>query len=92
MKYICCVLLLLFSGCSSLGFTNEDAGHSVLASDVSVPANGNVTYIISRNPRTDGAARQYNKDMNVSRSYFSWFSFKKDAGKASSHIGGQNGS
>jgi hypothetical protein len=71
-----------------LGFTNEDAGHSLLASDVSVPANGNVTYVISRNPRTDMAARQYNRDMSVSRSFFGWF--KGSAGKTRSHIGGMD--
>ena len=91
MKYLCCVLLVCLSGgCASAGWTNEDAGHSVLASNVSVPANGKVVYTIDRSPRTDGKARQYNQDMSVSRSFFSWFGFKKNAGSARSHIGGRD--
>ena len=101
MKYyyllMFCSLCLLFSGCSSLGLTNEDAGHSVLASDVSVPANGEVVYTIARNPRTDSEARRYYKDNNISRSLFSWFGFKDgpkvtNGGKAKSHGGLPNGS
>lgn len=84
---LCFVALL--TGCASLGLSNEDAGHSVLASDVSVPANGEVVYTISRNPRTDQAARQYNRDMSVSRSFFGWF--KPRAGTVRTQ-GGANGS
>jgi hypothetical protein len=87
MRYLLCVLsLVCLQGCSSLGLTNEDAGHSILAGDVTIPANGAVVYTISRNPRLDPAAQQYNRDMSVSRSFFGWF--KRDAGKARAHVGG----
>jgi len=66
-------LSLITQGCSSLGFVNEDAGLSMLASDVSVPANGQVIYTIDRRPRTDLAARSWAKSNGVSRSYMSWF-------------------
>ncbi len=98
MKYYALIsfLLLLLSGCSSLGLTNEDAGHSVLASDVSVPANGSVVYTVERNPRTSIAARRWSKENGVSRSLFSWFGFKdgpevNSGGEARTH-GGANGS
>ena len=92
MKYFGLFLFCLgFVSCSSVGFTNEDAGHSVLASNVSVPANGEVIYRVSRNPRVGADAKQWSEDMGVSRSYFSWFGFKKDAGTAKTY-GGKSGS
>lgn len=78
MKRLCYVLAVgLLTGCSALNLSNEDAGHSILASDVTVPANGQVIYTIDRRPRTDAAARQYSQDNNVSRSLFSYFTRSK---------------
>jgi len=82
--------VLTLQACSSAGWTNEDAGLSLLASDVSVPANGQVVYTIDRRPRTDMDARRWARDNSVSRSYLSWFGLggpkSSSAGNAANHI------
>lgn len=80
---ICCVA----TGCASLGWTNEDSGLAMLASDVSVPANGEVVYTISRKPNTSRAAREWGRDMGMNRTFGGWFGINagprvKDAGRA----------
>lgn len=72
------LLAVMLQACASAGFTNEDAGLSVLASDVSVPANGRVIYTIDRQPRMGADADRWAAGNGVNRSVLSWFGF--DAG------------
>jgi len=81
------VVMVFCSGCASLGWTNEDSGVAVLASDVSIPANGSVKYTVERNPRTDPEASEYYRQMGVKRSALSWFGFDgSKAGRAKTHM------
>lgn len=86
-KVILVIALLSGSGCSHLGIMSEDAGLSALASDVSVPANGQVIYTIDRKPRTDPAAMMYYREMGTTRSIFDSF-FGKAKGSAKTYING----
>lgn len=75
MKKLMLVVVLFCSGCSSLGFVNEDAGLSMMGGDVSVPANGSVRYTIERMPNMSPEARAWARENKVSRSVLSWFGF-----------------
>lgn len=83
------------SGCSSLGFTNEDAGLALMSGDVSVPANGAVRYTVERMPDTSDVGRAWNREMGVSRSALSWFGLGgpkiKDAGNAKQRMQNSGG-
>lgn len=75
MKAKLLAVMLLCSGCSSLGFVNEDAGLTMMGGDVSVPANGSVRYTIERLPNMSPEARAWARENGVTRSVLGWFGF-----------------
>ncbi len=85
MKRLIIVGCLVASGCASLGVVNEDSGLAMLASDVSVPANGEVVYTIQRRPNTSRAAREWGRDVGLNRTFGGWFGV--NAGPAISGAG-----
>ena len=80
-------IMILCSGCAGLGWSNEDAGVAMLASETTVPVNGSLKYEITRSPNTDPETRQWYQDMGVRRSATSWFGFGgNSAGRARTQL------
>lgn len=77
--------LVAASGCGSMRLTNEDAGGAMLASDVTMPANGKVIMTLERKPNTSDHAQRYYQTMGVNRGFGGWFGV--NAGPAISGAG-----
>lgn len=93
------VLLLTIANvvgaCGSMRLTNEDAGGAMLASDLTIPANGKVVMTLERRPNTSKHAKRYYEAMGVNRSFLGWYGQSagpvvNEAGKARQRQGGES--